>query len=303
PATVSHSAAIFVFEELNLDPVRLHFGTRFDATRITLRDAEAAHLAGDRETRTFASISGSVGALYTTTGGFSIGASLARAFRTPDTNELFSQGPHLASYSFEIGNPDLDVETGIGADLFARINRSNLQGEIAAFRNWLRGYIHPRATGEMSRTGLPVYQHSGEDAVLTGIEGRIETHVGRGIVVDGTASWVRGERTRTGDPLPMVPPLSAALEARWERSAFFVLVGARLASAQRDVAEFETPTDGYAVFDAGAGYHWITGSGAHSVTLRVENLTDTVYRSHLSRIKDIMPEAGRGVTLLYRLHF
>jgi iron complex outermembrane receptor protein len=41
----------------------------------------------------------------------------------------------------------------------------------------------------------------------------------------------------------------------------------------------------------------------HSVTVRVDNLANVVYREHLSRIKEIMPQPGRSITLLYRLTF
>jgi iron complex outermembrane recepter protein len=47
----------------------------------------------------------------------------------------------------------------------------------------------------------------------------------------------------------------------------------------------------------------LTGAQLHAFTLRVENITDRVYRNHLSRVKEIAPEAGRSVSLLYRLSF
>ena len=47
-----------------------------------------------------------------------VGVSLARAFRTPSVNELYSEGPHLAAYAFEVGNPSLENEQGTGNDVF-----------------------------------------------------------------------------------------------------------------------------------------------------------------------------------------
>jgi iron complex outermembrane receptor protein len=35
----------------------------------------------------------------------------------------------------------------------------------------------------------------------------------------------------------------------------------------------------------------------------VNNLLDHEYRDHLSRVKDIMPEPGRDISLTYRLTF
>ena len=66
-------------------------------------------------------------------------------------DELYSQGPHLASYTFEIGNPDLEAETGHGIDLFLRFDRPSLRGEVAGFWNRIDGYVYPRNTGEVVR--------------------------------------------------------------------------------------------------------------------------------------------------------
>ncbi|MDX1676113.1 MAG: hypothetical protein R3314_15060, partial [Longimicrobiales bacterium] len=62
-------------------------------------------------------------------------------------------------------------------------------------------------------------------------------------------------------------------------------------------------TDGYGLLNGGLGYRWFPGGQVHSVTLRGENLTDTLYRNHLSRIKELSPETGLGVTLTYEASF
>jgi len=35
----------------------------------------------------------------------------------------------------------------------------------------------------------------------------------------------------------------------------------------------------------------------------IDNMTNSAYRDHLSRVKSIMPEPGRNVRLLYRAYF
>src|SRR5690606_40387605 len=98
--------AAFLYEELELDPLRIQLGGRYDHSRITPTDL-APIRTGDsvvpvRE-RTFGSISASIATLLEPRPGFTVGASLARAFRTPSIEELFSDGPHLADYSYDIG--------------------------------------------------------------------------------------------------------------------------------------------------------------------------------------------------------
>jgi len=76
-----------------------------------------------------------------------------------------------------------------------------------------------------------------------------------------------------------------------------------MAAAQERVGYFEEPTDGYAVADASVALRLRQGGRFHAFTLRVDNVTDTEYRNHLSRTKEIMPEPGRSVSLLYRITY
>ena len=72
---------------------------------------------------------------------------------------------------------------------------------------------------------------------------------------------------------------------------------------QERVGEFETPTDGYAVLNLSAGTRLTLGGRLNVLTVSLDNTTDTVYRNHLSRVKAIMPEAGRGLSVTYRVVF
>jgi iron complex outermembrane recepter protein len=310
PPSTEISAAVFMLEELDVRRLRLQGGARVDWHRIAPREHERVLDIGDVRTRTFASLSGSLGALYSLAHGVAVGASVARAYRTPDTGELFSQGPHLAAFSFEVGNPDLDAETGVGVDAFLRLSRDGINGEVAAFRNALDNYIYYRDTGRTSRAGLPIYQATGADAVLTGFEASVNLEPLRYLALSGVVSYVRGTLVSEDAPLPMIPPLNGMVSARYERPGYFAGLTWRGTRDQTRVAvqEFETPTPGYSVLDADAGYRWLAFSRVHALTLRLDNLTDTHVFDHLSRIRDRqsgrrIPGPGRGASLVYRVVF
>ena len=84
---------------------------------------------------------------------------------------------------------------------------------------------------------------------------------------------------------------------------WFAEAETRVAARQDRTGPFETPTDGYAVFDLSAGIRITVGGRLNVITVRGENLGNTEYRSHLSRVKEIMPEAGRSVSVTYRVVF
>lgn len=295
--------AAFVFQEMDFDPIRLEGGLRYDWTKIDpLRDDPHADIGPVRD-RTFGAMSGSLGILYSAGSGVVLGATVGRAFRTPDVNELYSEGPHLAAYVFEVGNPSLDPETGTGVDMFLRFGGDRFRAELTGFQNRISGYVYGQPTGEISRVSLPVYQYRGAAAVLLGFEAAVEWDAGNGWALHGTASHVRGSLRDTGRPLPLVPPFRGRAAFEYERPAWFVRAEAEIAAKQDRTGEFESATDGYAIFHAGAGIRITVAGRLNVLTARLENATDEKYHNHLSRVKAIMPEAGRGLALAYRVVF
>ena len=303
PNSTHTSFAVFALEELDLNPVRLEAGLRYDWARVRPEQEDRSSDIGHIRARSFGAASGSLGALARLTRHLTVGASLARAFRTPSVNELFSEGPHLAAYAFEVGNPSLDTERGAGVDAFVRLTGNRLNAEMTVFRNAISGYVFPLETGELSRVRLPVFQFHGEDAVLAGFESALEWAVVGDLTVEAVASYVRGRIEATGEPLPLIPPLQGQFAVGYAPRAWFVEAETRVAARQDRTGPFESATDGYAVFDLSAGIRITVRGRLNVITVRGENLGNTEYRNHLSRVKEIMPEAGRSVSVAYRVVF
>ena len=302
PNTRRRTQAVYVLEEVRLDPVVIEAGLRYDRVALEPNKEELSDI-GHIRARSFSSVSGSLGALVRVTDGFTLGASVGRAFRTPDVHELYSEGPHLAANSFDVGNPSLDTETGLGIDVFARLTRENLGAEVAWFRNTISGYIFPQATGKLSRILLPVYQYVGEDALLTGFESQVGWSLPAGFKVEAAASHVQGTLRATNEPLPFIPPFQGRLAAGYAPVDWFVEAEARMAGTQERTGRFEEPTDGYVILGLSGGLRLTVAGRLHIVTLHLENIGNTEYRNHLSRVKEVMPEAGRSVSVAYRVVF
>ena len=302
PNTRRRTQAAYVLEEIDLDPVLIEAGLRYDRVELEPNREELSDI-GHIRARSFDAVSGSLGALLRLTEQFTLGASVARAFRTPDVHELYSEGPHLAANSFDVGNPSLETETGLGIDVFGRITRRHLSAEVTWFRNTIAGYIFPQATGKLSRILLPIYQYVGEDALLTGFESLIGWSMPAGFKLEAAASHVQGTIRATDEPLPFMPPLQGRLAVGYSPVDWFVEAEARMAGSQERTGRFEEATDGYAVLGLSGGLRLTVAGRLHVVTLHLENLGDTEYRNHLSRVKEIMPEAGRGLGVTYRVVF
>ncbi len=294
-------AALYFMQEMNAGPFRFEWGLRYDWTGLDPLYENPNSDIGQVRDRSFHGLSGSLGALMRTGAGFSVGASLVQAFRVPDVVELYSEGPHLAAYVFEVGNPSLEGEVGRGADLFLRYESERLRGELTGFYNDVRNYVYGEETGRLSRVLLPVYQFRGNDARFRGFEAAIDADLGGGLALDAVASTVRGSLRDNGDPLPLIPPLRGSFALKYERPLWFVRGEAEMAAPQERIGEFETATNGYEVLNLSTGLRLTLGGRLHLITLSLENALDTAYRNHLSRVKEIMPEAGRGLNINWRV--
>jgi iron complex outermembrane receptor protein len=326
PSTYDWSLAAFLVEDARRGPLEVQAGMRFDWARYVPRDSATITVGGaviPVMPRTFGSFSASLGALYETAPGVRLGASVSRAYRTPDFNELYSDGPHLAANSYEVGDPSLDAEHGLGADAWVRVNRGAFDAELAAYWNVMSGYIFPSSRGRVDigpQGGLPRLQYTNEDARFVGAEGELTWRARSWLVAEASLSAVYAQFTSARDSIPIVsgadttfvppspyppliPPLHGQVEIRYERPALFAGVGLRWAGDQDRLGDFETRTPGYAVAHVVAGGRWLVGGRLHQLTLRLDNAGDKAYRNHLSLVKDLVPEAGRGLSVLYRLSF
>jgi iron complex outermembrane receptor protein len=234
-----------------------------------------------------------------------VGLNLSRATRAPSAEELFSDGPHLATSAYEIGDPDLSTETALGAELFFRVDRPGFQFNASAYVTRFDDFIYEGETGE-EEDDLPVFRYLQRDATYRGFEVQasalLGTFGGARLVVDGVADYVRA-RLSGGGNVPRIPPLRllAGLEAQSDR------VDARAevewVSAQTKLAAFENRTDDHMLFNTSLVWHPRGKRNETSLTLSANNLFDVDARRHASFTKDFVPLAGRDIRLAARFSF
>jgi iron complex outermembrane receptor protein len=288
---------VFAFEEIARGPLRLQLGLRWETSEVDP--------AGRLPTRSFDGLSGSAGVVWELRDDVSLTASLSSTERLPTANELFADGPHAATRTFEIGDPDLDIEDSLGFDVTLKAARDRFRGEVAAFVNRFDGFIFEIFTGD-ERDGLEVVRFVQADAEFTGIEAdtsfvlfeRDDRHLD--LLVRG--DWVRAELD-DGSPLPRIPPVRASLGLSYHQDRWRGLVEARRIEEQDRVAANETPTDGHTLLNAMLGYRFFTERLVTDLILRGTNLTDEEARNHVSLLKGEVPLPGRDLSLILRVSF
>lgn len=311
PAANSSNGGVLVFQDVRLGDSpsdlapRLQVGARLDLYRI---EAETTPEFGPARTRDFESFSGSLGLNVPITHAVAASVSLARAFRAPTVEELFSNGFHAAVGSFDIGNPELDAETNRGIEAVLRAQSIAVTAQAAAYYNWIDNYIAPEIVGDTLLTDggntflVPLNVFRQDDAAVRGLEAQIEATVSDQIVVGAMGDLTRGS-FRDGSPLPFMPTARLGGSIRWDNSRYSAGAEARHAWGQSDVPQNEFATDDYTLIDLTAGATLMDSGRIHSVTLRADNVFDVLYREPTSRIKDFAPNPGRNVALVYRIAF
>ncbi|MCY4552889.1 MAG: TonB-dependent receptor [Candidatus Poribacteria bacterium] len=309
PHTREFALAGFYLNERDFDRFTLQGAIRYDIRRAEpFRDDSPVIRAGTVQRRDFNGVSGAASGIYRWTDSLSTGATLMKTFRAPGIEELFSDGPHLAAYSYEIGNAQLKAEHGYGTEVFGRYTIGKLNLNLAIFQNRILGYLIPTNTGQKewgsgAAGWLWIYQYTGQDVVMNGAEIQIGGEVLSDFRLQLNMSYVDGTVEANGKPLERIPPLSGKVAFSYAPWPFHFHVTSRFSGSQTRLGEFEQPTDGYLVHDVGAYLSLWWKQLENTVVFEIENLFDTAYREHLSLIKAVMPEPGRNVKLLYKLYF
>jgi iron complex outermembrane receptor protein len=292
-------AAVFAEERFALARGwTLQLGARYDHTRIDSVDDV-----------TFGAGSTSAGLLWRPTPSTSWALSGAYASRAPTAVELYADGPHVATETFEVGDPDLGLERSVGADLSYRVDGRLVSASVTGYWHRYLNYIALLPTGVVDvDSGLDVFEYVGHRAELYGLEGKVVLHAwrshDRGVDVEATGDWVHAQDLDADDPLPRTPPLRLGAGLVYRDPSWMARVDVQHAFEQDRAAELELDTDAYTLLGGGLSYTWAWGCGRRlTASITGTNLLDEEVRLHTSFTKDLAPERGRSVRFALELEF
>lgn len=300
PRNTTEQYGVFTLQSLDMGRFRVEGGARYEQTSLT---AQAdAQIGTPRYERRFDAISGSLGASYQLTDGIRFGLNGSHSERAPAAEELFANGPHAGTQSYEIGDPTFAKEKSWGLEATLRGSAPGLSFALAGYYNWFNDYIYQSPTGEII-DDLPVFQYAQADARVWGFEAEAKADLATfgttKLSVDGLADYVRTTITGVG-PAPRIPPLRmlGGIEANGDK------VNGRFevehVFEQDRVTDFELPTNGYTMVNASLAFKPFGRGNATSLTLSANNIFDVEARRHTSFLKDFAPLAGRDIRATLR---
>ena len=293
PPVIANGIAFFTLQEIDLKAARIQLGGRLDHT---------SYDPTGMATRAFTEFSGAAGVHLPLGKNTAFVANYTHSNRVPDVEELYNHGPHIGNLVYEIGDPSLTRETADGIDFSLRYQNSRARAEANFYYYGIRDFIYLNLTGGMEH-GLREAAYSQADARFIGGEALVSVELFSNLWLNTVLDKVSAERTATGTPLPRIPPLRASVgfDARWR--GFSLQPKIIMAAAQDNIYPTETRTPGYTTVDLDASWTLARTHSMHVFSASVFNVGDRLYRNHLSFIKDLAPEMGRGARFSYSLRF
>ncbi len=242
--------------------------------------------------------------------------------RAPKPAELFSRGAHDATATFDIGNPNLTIETAKSVEIGLRRATGPLRFEATAYYTRFNNFIFRRLTGVMCGSdfdscGAPDADlnqavYSQRDAIFRGGEFQSQLDVAPWLGgiwgVENQFDIVRATLT-DGTNVPRIPPVRVGGGVFWRDTNWLMRVNYLHAFAHTDVAVVaETPTAGYNLLKAEVSYKTkldpaYFGAREMIVGLVGNNLLNENIRNSVSYTKDEVLLPGIGVRAFANLKF
>ncbi|MCL5049185.1 MAG: TonB-dependent receptor [Firmicutes bacterium] len=323
PDSDSLSHALFALEEKQFGNLTVQLGGRIERTKHSAGAVELGHEAGmvSDLSDTFAALSASAGLVWEFTPGFSWALAVSHSERAPSAAELYSNGAHIATSSYELGlayelrDGEIEVsernvkkETANNVDVTFRSFQGDLTFTYNFFYNKVGDYLYLSNTGltmedlEAGDGSFPLYQYQQQDATLYGMEFEARYKLNNAQSLNVFFDAVRA-KLDGGDYLPRIPPYKTGVGYQYNGLSWSADIGVTHYARQDKVAVNESTTKGYTLVDANINYDFNLAKVDMTAFLRATNLTNELAFVHSSLIKEDAPLPGRALTIGIRAMF
>lgn len=324
PDSLSRTYGLFVLQERQFDNFTLSLGARYENSRVSnLENDFHAHDEdehdedehddhhdperpfADQRHYKFRNVSASIGGIYAFNDNWQMSVNFARSQRAPAAAELLAQGPHLATFTYELGNGGLTKEVSRAWDVTLHRHSTRFDFEVTLFRKDIQDFIYLASTGQ-EFGGFPVRLTTQDDAEFSGIEAQgvwqLFTNDYGHFEVRTTFDRVNAELL-DGSRLPRISPARFSAGLDWHRDMWRGSVEATRVMKQDKVPVLEEPVAGYTMINAKLARTFELGGAQLEAFIQGRNLGDSEARVATSYLKDYAPLPGRNLVLGVRGSF
>jgi iron complex outermembrane recepter protein len=321
PNSKTNSQSVYVYEELPLNQHKMTFGLRHGKHEVESKGGGEIHDGapkfGDPSRKKFNTNNAAIGGLYKLNEQWSLTGNLSHNERAPSYFELFANGVHTATGTYEEGQSDLKKEKSNGLDGQIRWKSGQDSLTLGAYFNKFSNFIGLLSTdiggeGHSEEGGEITYKKStfsGIKAEFKGVELEGKTMLTDYVQFNVRGDYVDAKDKTNGGYVPRISPLKLGVGLKYEFDRFGARLDVLHAFKQDRVATNynyeggkELMTDAYTNVSMMATYKLPTQLNLEAFT-RANNLLDEEIREHASFLKDIAPMGGRSIMFGLRGEF
>ena len=279
--------SVFALEHAQLNDVHVELAARADQQKIDIDDSSKKDFDGSAF-----SVSGA--ANWEFAPNYKLSLVTSHQERLPLAQELYADGGHFATNTYELGNDQLSKEKSNNVELGFHYDDNTFDYHVHVYHNWFDEYIYAQTLDRYKDFRL--VQYAQDKAKFYGAEAEAGYQISPIYKLSVFGDYVRGKIDN--DNAPRVPAgrlgtkLNADFDDHWSGSAEYYHV-----FQQDKIAAYETDSQSYNMLNLGVAY-----SGKYSnvsdyrVFLNANNLLDDQVYQHASFLSTI-PQVGRNFSV------
>jgi iron complex outermembrane recepter protein len=317
PNSKTNSQSLYVYEELPLNQHKMTFGLRHGKHEVESKGGGEDAQFGNPSRKKFNTNNAAIGGLYALNEQWSLTGNLSHNERAPSYFELFANGVHTATGTYQEGQSDLKKEKSNGLDGQIRWKSGQDSLTFGAYFNKFSNFIGLLSTDSPGLAhaedgGDITYKKStfsGIKAEFKGVELEGKTMLTDYVQFNVRGDYVDAKDKTNGGYVPRISPLKLGAGLKYEFDRFGARLDVLHAFKQDRVASNynyqggkELMTDAYTNVSMMATYKLPTQLNLEAFT-RANNLLDEEIREHTSFLKDIAPMGGRSIMFGLRGEF
>ncbi|GHE33369.1 TonB-dependent receptor [Sphingobacterium griseoflavum] len=322
----SYNLGLFAIHQFHIGRLHAEAGGRYDFKYLDVAGyryrRDAVNEDGSIEqylltdTRRFHNASGTVGVLYHMTPRLSWKSNIGLAWRAPSANELYSDGLHHGSATYELGDQNLRSEKGLKWINTLIWNTDRLTVTADLYAQLLYDYIYaqpnPDSVRQTIRGTFPLFVSQQHDALFYGADLKLTYQLTHKLQYEATASLIRAKNIMLNTYLPYIPSdrfqqgISYAWLGEDQPHSYVKLVHRFVARQSRYEAnsDYAAPPPAYHLIDFVASKQFDLASGRQfNMLFSVDNVCNTAYKDYMDRLRYFTHQMGRNFNLKLSYQF
>jgi iron complex outermembrane receptor protein len=300
--------ALYATQSLNLNDWMLDGGLRYDFKSLTTFRNQNDALSSIE--RTFGNASGTLGATYKITPNLRWLINSAFAWRAPQVNELYVNGLHHGTASFEIGNPDLKSEKALNFSTQLKYQSdSSWQVDLTLYNNIINDFINmnPSTPATLTLRGAyPTFKFIQTNALLRGLDLSVQKTINAHLSTSAKTALLWATDRKTNDWLIQMPANRVEGEFTYSFNSDVLknaAVELRLLHMMQqtripvNIPDYLPPPAAYNLLNVDFNTDLMLGKQTINLGLAVLNVLNERYRDYMNRFRYFNDEPGRSINV------